>query len=397
MNNFVIMVVDDAVVNVKMAERFLKSKQIEIIDLLNGINEYKNVEKISIETFSGSSAGRNAVGRIKDETNQIDLVVTDLNMEDGFSGCTVIQEIVKRDPKIPVYVVSNSLSEFFRNDELSSCKTLQDSENGIVNVFKDCCGLPNIIGISKNNTGKLELNEIQSLFQKLVDYRKKNRQDSKTERVLGRTPLQAKNDIFLPALSKTQRVLGVNTKADNVSILPLLSKSDRVLGRDSTIVEPINFSPLRPIVSKAERVLGLDEPNNFRPLRPIVSKAERVLGLDEPINFSPSRPTLSKAERVLGRSYMVDEPRILLPSLPTISKADRVLGRSSTTEDQFFFSQPPNTKAERVLGINGEQNMVSPLSRRIRNMGGTRCDERRRKYKKNGKTTKKCRRKLKKM
>ena len=369
------MVVDDAVVNVKMAERFLKSKQIEIINLLNGTNEYKNVEQISIETFSGSSAGRNAVGRIKDETNQIDLVVTDLNMEDGFSGCTVIQEIVKRDPKIPVYVVSNSLSEFFRNDELSSCKTLQDSENGIVNVFKDCCGLPNIIGISKNNTGKLELNEIQSLFQKLVDYRKKNRQDSKTERVLGRTPLQAKNDIFLPALSKTQRVLGVNTKADNVSILPLLSKSDRVLGRDSTVVEPINFSPLRPIVSKAERVLGLDEPNNF----------------------SPSRPTVSKAERVLGRSYIVDEPRILLPSLPTISKADRVLGRSSTTEDQNFFSQPPNTKAERVLGINGEQNMVSPLSRRIRNMGGTRCDERRRKYKKNGKTTKKCRRKLKKM
>ena len=348
MNNFVILVVDDASVNVKMAERFLKTKEQEIIDIINGTKEYENVVKISIETFSGPSAGKNAVGRINNGSLQIDLVITDLNMEDGYSGCTVIQEIVKRDPKIPVYVVSNSLSEFFRNGE-SSCETLQNSENGIVSVFKNCCGLPNIIGISKNNTGKLELNEISSLFQKFVVYKKKIRQDGKIDRILGRVSLDAKNEMLFPSLSKAERVLDSSIIADNgVAILPPLSKAERVLGKSSTMYNSVATLPL---ISKADRVLGRN------------SNEQSVL--------IPPRPN---TEQVLGRKYIVEEEQsINVPSRPTTSKA------------------------ERILGISEEQNAVSPLFRRIRNMGATRVGGKRPKCTRNGKNTvRKCRRKCRK-
>ena len=307
MSNFVILVVDDVSVNVKMAEKFLKMKEEEIINALNESNEFGNVNKISIETFYGPSAGRNAVGRIIDITNRIDLVISDLNMEDGFSGCTVIQEIIKRDPQIPVYVVSNSLSEFFRN-ETSTCKTLQESENGIVDEFKNCCGLPNIIGISKSNTGKLAINEISSLFKKLIVYRKNIKQSVKIERILGRTTMDSQKEKLFPSLSKAERVLGLDSVVDRrITILPSLSKAERVLGRNSS-VDQSTLVPLRPTTPKAERVLGIvhDEQNS------------------------------------------------------TVST-------------------------------------ISPLFRRIRNMGETRTGGRRRKYFKKGKTVKKSRRKTKKV
>jgi CheY-like chemotaxis protein len=313
-----------------MAEKFLKMKEEEIIIALNETNEFGNVNKFSIETFYGPSAGRNAVGRINDISNRIDLVITDLNMEDGFSGCTVIQEIVKRDPKIPVYVVS----EFFRNEAVT-CKTLQESENGIVDVFKNCCGLPNIIGISKNSKGKLEINEISSLFKKLIVYRKNIQQGVKIERILGQTTMDSQKGKLFPSLSKAERVLGFNSSVDDrITILPSLSKADRVLGRNSSVVQS---------------------------------------------TLVPSRPTTSKAEHLLGYKYMVeDEPSVLVPSRPTASKAERVLG---IVDDEQ----------------NSTVSTTSPLFRRIRINGATRSGGRRRKCIKKCKTVKKSRRKTKKM
>ena len=93
MKSFVILVVDDVIVNTKMVERNMKNKQNEITGSINQLTEYKDVDTLIIKTFYGLDAGKNAIKYIQDSSNQIDLVITDLNMEDGYSGCDVIQEI----------------------------------------------------------------------------------------------------------------------------------------------------------------------------------------------------------------------------------------------------------------------------------------------------------------
>jgi CheY-like chemotaxis protein len=172
MKSFVILVADDAIVNTKMAERILKNKQAEIISSINQLTEYAEVDTIIIKTFYGLDAGKNTITNIQDGSNQIDLVITDLNMEDDYSGCDLIQEIVKRDSELPVYVVSNSLSEYFKIPS-NTCETLQTSDNNVINIYKKCCLLPNILGVSESKSGKLQIGEIDSLFQKFIEYKKK--------------------------------------------------------------------------------------------------------------------------------------------------------------------------------------------------------------------------------
>lgn len=172
MNSFVILVADDAIVNTKMAERILKNKQTEIISSIIQLTEYAEVDTIIIKTFYGLDAGKNAITHIQDASNQTDLVITDLNMEDDYSGCDLIQEIVKRDSELPVYVVSNSLSEYFKIPS-NTCETLQTTDNNVVNIYKKCCLLPNILGVSESKSGKLQIGEIESLFQKFIEYKKK--------------------------------------------------------------------------------------------------------------------------------------------------------------------------------------------------------------------------------
>jgi len=172
MKSFVILVADDAIVNTKMAERILKNKQAEIISSINQLTEYAVVDTIIIKTFYGLDAGKNTITNIQDSSNQIDLVITDLNMEDDYSGCDLIQEIVKRDSELPVYVVSNSLSEYFKIPS-NTCETLQTSDNNVINIYKKCCLLPNILGVSESKSGKLQIGEIDSLFQKFIEYKKK--------------------------------------------------------------------------------------------------------------------------------------------------------------------------------------------------------------------------------
>ena len=172
MNSFVILVADDAIVNTKMAERILKNKQTEIISSIIQLTEYAEVDTIIIKTFYGLDAGKNTITNIQDGSNQIDLVITDLNMEDDYSGCDLIQEIVKRDSELPVYVVSNSLSEYFKIPS-NTCETLQTTDNNVVNIYKKCCLLPNILGVSESKSGKLQIGEIESLFQKFIEYKKK--------------------------------------------------------------------------------------------------------------------------------------------------------------------------------------------------------------------------------
>jgi CheY-like chemotaxis protein len=172
MKSFVILVADDAIVNTKMAERILKNKQAEIISSINQLTEYAEVDTIIIKTFYGLDAGKNTITNIQDGSNQIDLVITDLNMEDDYSGCDLIQEIVKRDSEIPVYVVSNSLSEYFKIPS-NTCETLQTTDNNVINIYKKCCLLPNILGVSESKSGKLQIGEIDSLFQKFIEYKKK--------------------------------------------------------------------------------------------------------------------------------------------------------------------------------------------------------------------------------
>ena len=172
MNSFVILVADDAIVNTKMAERILKNKQTEIISSIIQLTEYAEVDTIIIKTFYGLDAGKNAITHIQDASNQTDLVITDLNMEDDYSGCDLIQEIVKRDSELPVYVVSNSLSEYFKIPS-NTCETLQTTDNNVINIYKKCCLLPNILGVSESKSGKLQIGEIEPLFQKFIEYKKK--------------------------------------------------------------------------------------------------------------------------------------------------------------------------------------------------------------------------------
>jgi CheY-like chemotaxis protein len=176
-----------------MAAKFLKDKQTEIIDIVNQLTEFNEVDSIIIETFSGSDAAKNAIKNIQDSFKQVDLVITDLNMDENYSGCDVIQEVVKRDPQLPVYVVSNSLSEYFKKDEnnksSNTCETLQSSTNNVVNIYKNCCVLPNILGVSESKTGKLQIGEIEFLFQKFIEYKRKiiktNETNSFTEKENG--------------------------------------------------------------------------------------------------------------------------------------------------------------------------------------------------------------------
>jgi CheY-like chemotaxis protein len=160
-----------------MTAKFLKGKQTEIIGTINQLTDFNEVDSIIIETFSGPDAGKNSIKNIQDSSKQVDLVITDLNMEDNYSGCDVIQEVVKRDPQLPVYVVSNSLSEYFKKDEnnksSNTCETLQSSTNNVVNIYKNCCVLPNILGVSESKTGKLQIGEIDFLFQKFIEYKRK--------------------------------------------------------------------------------------------------------------------------------------------------------------------------------------------------------------------------------
>lgn len=158
--------------NTKMIERNIKNKQNEIISSINQLTEYNEVDSLIIKTFYGLDAGKNAIMNIQDSLNQIDLVITDLNMEDGYSGCDVIKEIVKRNPELPVYVVSNSLSEYF-DISSNTCETLQSSTNNVVNIYKNCCLLPNVLGVSDSKSGKLQIGEIVPLFQRFINYKKK--------------------------------------------------------------------------------------------------------------------------------------------------------------------------------------------------------------------------------
>ena len=213
MKSFVILVADDAIVNTKMAERILKNKQVEIISSINQMTEYAEVETIIIKTFYGLDAGKNTITHIQDGSNQIDLVITDLNMEDDYSGCDLIQEIVKRDSELPVYVVSNSLSEYFKIPS-NTCETLQTTDNNVINIYKKCCLLPNILGVSESKSGKLQIGEIDSLFQKFIEYKKK----LIDEKIL--TSQQDKvNDIGLEHITHSK------DSRDSIDILPLVEHS----------------------------------------------------------------------------------------------------------------------------------------------------------------------------
>lgn len=194
MNEFVILVIDDSFLNVKMAVKFLKTKQSFIINSVKKLKEYLNIDTVKIESYSGANAGKSAVERIGDLSMKIDLVITDLNMEDGYSGCTVIQELKKRDPIIPVYVTSNSLAEYYRENGSNSCQMLQESNNDVVNIYKSCCELKNVIGISTKTSGKLELDEIPQLFEKFNEYKNNLENDKIVKQVTPLTHLIQLND-----------------------------------------------------------------------------------------------------------------------------------------------------------------------------------------------------------
>ena len=137
MTIFTILLVDDMIVNIKVADRFLNSSnknKDEIIEKLKTIPEYNNVNEIKSEMYydekdGSKQAGVDAIERIKThETTPIDFIISDLNMAPK-DGCDVVKEATKFN--IPVYMASDSLSTFFK-DENNSCKTIQNAENELV-------------------------------------------------------------------------------------------------------------------------------------------------------------------------------------------------------------------------------------------------------------------------
>ena len=101
-------------------------------------------------------------------------------------GCDVVKEATIFN--IPVYMTSDSLSTFFK-DENNSCKTIQNAENELVRGFSDCCNLENVFGIHK--CGKLSIPDIIPLFDKFVEYKLKlnSVQEQELKQMLGEIDL----------------------------------------------------------------------------------------------------------------------------------------------------------------------------------------------------------------
>lgn len=214
---FTIIFVDDMLVNIKIPNRFFtgsNTKITEILDKLKQIPEYKNVTEIKSEMYYDSKteskvASVDAIERIKThENNNIDIIVSDLNMSPK-DGCDVVKEATIFN--IPVYMTSDSLSTFFK-DENNSCKTIQNAENELVRGFNDCCNLPNVFGIHK--CGKLSIPDIIPLFDKFVEYKLKLKSsytnENTTENTTENSPIvevkspTIKNDKNLIPLKKTE-------------------------------------------------------------------------------------------------------------------------------------------------------------------------------------------------
>ena len=249
---FTIIFVDDMLVNIKIPNRFFtgsNTKITEILDKLKQIPEYKNVTEIKSEMYYDSKteskvASVDAIERIKThEINPIDMIVSDLNMSPK-DGCDVVKEATKFN--IPVYMTSDSLSTFFK-DETNSCKTIQNADNELVRGFNDCCNLPNVFGIHK--CGKLSIPDITPLFDKFVEYKLKisndNTNETKLKQTFDETKLVQNNNIELEQtpVKNDESLVPIKTTDSLVPIKTTeswITKMGKMFSNSSKKVIPVN-------------------------------------------------------------------------------------------------------------------------------------------------------------